>query len=158
MTHSVSQTGESEQLSSAGSKPPPLLNWTSRDLPEQLEQDGEHLLSWPPPCASNFSFLLPNAGIRWSFPSNVAEKWQKFLRSPGWRPDSTLFSPDSSSYPEDQRVRICPEAKPCQGGVFWEASAVVCNIFSFYLFFFFFSTSFRKGGKFMQIAKPNIDN
>lgn len=134
---SSSQTGVSEELSSA---PPPLLqhvlNETSMDLPEQLEQDGEHLLSQSPPCASNFSFLPPYAGVSWSFHSNVAGKWEKSVRSPGWRPDCTLFSADSSPYPEAQRVDICAEIKPCQEGMFCEASELVCNIFSFFFFFY----------------------
>lgn len=108
--------------------------------PEQLEKDGESTSSPSQPLASNFSFLPPYTGISWSFPSSVAGKWEKLVSAPGWGPDCTLFSADSSSYPEAQRADICAEAKPCQGGMFWKASAVVCNIFSFLSFFFFFNS------------------
>lgn len=71
------------------------------------------------------------------FPQKCSWEWEKFVRCPiGWRPDWTLFSADSSSFPEAQRADFCAEAKPCQGGVFWKASAVVCNICSIYLFFY----------------------
>lgn len=89
--------------------------------------------------------LPPWAGIGWSFPSNVAGKWEKVVGCPGYRPDRTQLSADSSSYPKAQVVDFCltegktgelclAEAKPCQGDTIWKASAVVCNILSFYLF------------------------
>lgn len=117
--HSVATStkqGCYKELSPAGTQPLPFLQhiWhqAALDLPEQLQQDREPRVL--PASSLDIRFPLPlpaQAGTGWSFPSSVAGKWEKGVRCPGYRPDCTLFSADSSLYPEAEMVDFCAEGQ-----------------------------------------------